>query len=194
MTSSGADDDNSLEIQAIQKKIDAQVLLSHLLKKRNSLGLFYKRILTITNEPKLFYCREPKDKAQVHKLKQIVLNPDTIRLERLDKTKFKIQDCSKNKRSNFVFRCYDDRQCEQWVLIISQEIEKLRGMSPDLRLQHFKQGSQSQVNLPTLALKKQASQDSRGGTPSQHSSQTSLGSKSYLTKSATKTPSHFANL
>jgi len=65
-----------------------------------------------------------------------------------------------------VFRCQDDRQCEQWVLIISQELEKLRGMSPDLRLQHYKQGSQSQVNLPTLALKKQASQDAKGGTPS----------------------------
>jgi len=52
------------------------------------------------------------------------------------------------------------------VLIISQELEKLRGMSPDLRLQHYKQGSQSQVNLPTLALKKQASQDAKGGTPS----------------------------
>ena len=36
--------------------------MSTLLRKRNSLGLFYKRILTLTNEPKLFYCREPKDK------------------------------------------------------------------------------------------------------------------------------------
>lgn len=92
VNSGGGDDDNSLEMQTIHKKLDAQVLQSAVLRKRNTLGLFYKRVLTLTDEPKLFYCREPKDNASVHKLKQIVLNPDSVKLERLDKTKFRIQD------------------------------------------------------------------------------------------------------
>lgn len=91
MTTSGNEEESHSEINQIQQKLKANVIISAVLKKKNSLGLFYKRVVTLTDEPKLFYLKTTKDKASSVP-KQIPLSPETTKLERLDGTKFKLYD------------------------------------------------------------------------------------------------------
>jgi hypothetical protein len=70
-------------------KFGTTIIMKGNLKKRNRFGFFYKRSVTLTDEPK-FYYRKMNELT-----KEIVLHPDTIKLERLDKTKFKILEASK---------------------------------------------------------------------------------------------------
>lgn len=63
----------------------ANTIISDVLKKKNKLGLFYPRRLTLTDEPRLFYFKT----ATSGRTKYIDLNLPHI-LERPDKTKFKI--------------------------------------------------------------------------------------------------------
>lgn len=63
MTTSGNEEESHSEINQIQQKLKANVIISAVLKKKNSLGLFYKRVVTLTDEPKLFYLKTTKDKA-----------------------------------------------------------------------------------------------------------------------------------
>lgn len=94
MTSAG---DEASFIEDFKKK---NVILKANLKKKTRLGFFYKRTVTLTNEPKIYHRKENG------MVKDIVLNPEYIRLERLDKTKFKILEFSK-KKMIYVFRCHD---------------------------------------------------------------------------------------
>jgi hypothetical protein len=136
----------------MQNRMEENVILNAVLKKKNSLGLFYKRIVTLTDEPRLFYMKTSKEKSSVPK--QISLHADYTKLERLDSTKFKLCDSSRGKKYYFVFRCFSAQECEQWVMKLSIELDKLKGFSPGKRLDLYKQGSHSQINLPSLALKK----------------------------------------
>ena len=103
LTTMGHDDD--IIEQKVQQRFSANIVLTSNLKKKNRLGFFYKRIVTLTDEPKLYYLKETKERDR-HK--HINLDPETTRLERLDKTKFKILDLSRNKKLlTFVFRCHD---------------------------------------------------------------------------------------
>jgi hypothetical protein len=90
------------------------------LKKKNRFGLFFKRRLAITDEPKLYYNRNYKDNDAN---KFIELTNET-RLERLDKVRFKISVGEMNKGIKrdkiFVFRCNDVKECEEWILVISE--------------------------------------------------------------------------
>lgn len=75
------------------QKIDhSKVIIKSHLKKRNRFGFFYKRSVTLTDEPKIYYRRQNEIS------KEIVLHPDTIKLERLDQTKFKITERTKTKK------------------------------------------------------------------------------------------------
>jgi hypothetical protein len=112
------------------------VIISAILKKKNSLGLFYKRIVTLTDEPRLFYMKTSKENASVPK--QISLHADYTKLERLDSTKFRLCDSSKGKKYFFVFRCYSAQECEQWIMKISLELDKLKGLSPSKRTELYK--------------------------------------------------------
>lgn len=56
-------------------------------------------------------------------VKEINLNQETIKLERLDKTKFKILEHSKQKKMQYVFRCHDAQECDQWIYNIQTELE-----------------------------------------------------------------------
>lgn len=86
------------------------------------MGFFYKRIVTLTDEPKLYYLRESKDKVRN---KHINLDHDYTKLERVDKTKFKIVDSSRGKKVHFVFRCHDAQECELWIMKICGELDKM---------------------------------------------------------------------
>lgn len=183
MTTSGIEDDNET-IEEINKNNipTARVVLQGVLKKRNSLGLFYKRLVTLTEEPKLFYLKTSEKGAGP---KQISFN-DNTKLERLDSTKFKIYDNSKGKKAVlFIFRCSSAQECEHWVLRLNFELEKLReiiSLTPEKRAQVMKQQSLSSISVNSAQLKT----DSRDSTPQ------SAGGRSHLTKSAHKTPSQFA--
>ncbi len=48
-------------------------------------------MITLTDEPKLYYMREPKERDR-NVPKHINLDPDYTKLERIDKTKFKVID------------------------------------------------------------------------------------------------------
>jgi hypothetical protein len=63
----------------------------------------------LTDEPKFYYRKEGS------LAKEIVLNPEYIKLERLDKTKFKIIENSRSKKEQYVFRCHDAKECEDWI-------------------------------------------------------------------------------
>ena len=75
--------------------------------------------MTLTSEPKIYY------RKQNALIKEIPLHPDTTRLERLDKTKFKIIHHTKQKKMQHVFRCHDSKECEDWVHVIINQIENL---------------------------------------------------------------------
>lgn len=95
MTSTGIDEDNPM---SYGQKFSAHIIKTTSIKKKNRLGLFYKRILNLTDEPKLFYFRENKEKEKkAHKTKYLNLHPDITRLERLDQTKFKVSDYTAKK-------------------------------------------------------------------------------------------------
>jgi hypothetical protein len=103
-------------------QFSARIVKTSSLKKKNRLGLFYKRTVSLTDEPKIFYFREAKLKT-----KHLTLHPETTRLERLDSTKFKLTDFSRNKKGQvYVFRCYDAGECSDWVHKIMVELDKLK--------------------------------------------------------------------
>jgi hypothetical protein len=67
------------------------------LKKKNRIGLYWKRIVILTLDPKLTYFTDPKEK------KEIVFDKD-ICIERVGKYKFKIFHKTK-KDFTHVFKC-----------------------------------------------------------------------------------------
>lgn len=59
-----AEDDNDAimttkgdEAGDLDGEIISRIIASTIVKKKNRLGLFYKRDLTLTDEPRLFYCK-----------------------------------------------------------------------------------------------------------------------------------------
>lgn len=88
LSSAGVVEEESLTENDSVKALNTVILKSHL-KKKTRLGFFYKRAVTLTSDAKIIY---RKDKGLV---KEIPLTPESIRLERLDKTKFKILEQSK---------------------------------------------------------------------------------------------------
>lgn len=83
MTTMGMEDD-SIIYDDNNKYGSSSVIFKTHLKKRNRFGFFYKRTVTLTDEPKIYYRKQNELSKEIH------LHPDSIRLERLDKTKFKI--------------------------------------------------------------------------------------------------------
>jgi hypothetical protein len=97
-----------------------EVIISANLKKKNRFGFYFKRRLNLTAEPKLCYYKDYKDNAHV---KDIELSGDT-KLERLNKTNFKISIVHHAQKKEkveklYVFRCNDDKQCDDWIFKIS---------------------------------------------------------------------------
>lgn len=145
LTTTTIDPEEELIEQTSRVQIQANIVLRAHLKKRSGLGFFNKRTVVLTDEPRLYYIKQQKDKVR-HK--HINLDPESTRLERIDKTKFKIVDfkANSNKKSNYIFRCHDVNECESWIMHIIQQLDKMRAsyMSADRQAQHqFKQGSQS---------------------------------------------------
>eukprot|EP00347_Sterkiella_histriomuscorum_P012122 403369810 len=170
LTTMATEDDITIEHQ-VHGVISANVVLSAHLKKKNRLGFFYKRIVTLTDEPKLYYLKSSGNKDR-HK--HIHLDPENTKLERLDKTKFKVIDFRGGKKHIFVFRCHDANECETWIMQICNMLDKMKNKLPSDKqaLNQFKQGSQSHVNV----LQKMQSQEQ----------QNPQMAKSYISKSATK--------
>jgi hypothetical protein len=79
-------------------------------------------------------------------VKIITLSPDTIKLERLDRTKFKIVESSLKKKMIYVFRCHDVTECELWIYHIMLQLDNVNKSSPG-KMQNldYKYGSQSMV-------------------------------------------------
>ena len=85
---------------------DYHVMLSTCVKKRNRFGLFFKRRLTLTDQPKLYYYKDTKGNSPD---KIIDLDQHT-KIERLDRIKFKITVLitlpNKTKKEDvYVFKC-----------------------------------------------------------------------------------------
>jgi hypothetical protein len=60
------------------------------------------------------------------------MTPDCTKLERLDRTKFKLtfNNILKAKKDLFIFRCHDTKECDLWVVKIQTELDKLKVGSP----------------------------------------------------------------
>ena len=82
MTTVGLDDD-STELPPTPTRTKAKILATSHLKKKNRFMLFWKRVLILTDEPKLYY-HKPGNNTEV---KNIQMDEETF-VERLDKTKF----------------------------------------------------------------------------------------------------------
>lgn len=124
------------------------------MKKRSGLGFFNKRTVVLTDEPRLYYIKQQKDKVR-HK--HINLDPESTRIERLDKVKFKIIDfkANVNKKSHYIFRCHDAQECDTWIMQIIHQLDKMRasymsGAQHALVMQ--KQGSQSHVSVSSSKM------------------------------------------
>lgn len=112
-----------------------QTVLKSNLKKKTRLGFFYKRTVTLTDEPRIYHRR---DNGMT---KSIMIRSDT-KVERLDNTKFKIISMEK-KKTMYVFRCHDIKECDMWVGQILSQIDKLS--SGKLSLGPNTVGSQSML-------------------------------------------------
>ena len=74
--------------------------MSAVLKKKNRFGLYFKRKLNLTNEPKLFYYKGGvKDTSR----KQYIELDFETKLERLDKNKFKISAIPINHKREKIY-------------------------------------------------------------------------------------------
>lgn len=76
----------------------------------------------------MHYLKDVKDKIRT---KHVILDPEITRLERPDKTKFRIVLFIKGKKQSYEFRCHDANECDTWVLKIANELDKHKNMSPD---------------------------------------------------------------
>ncbi len=106
------------------------IVISKIVKKKGNFGIFFKRLLTLTDEPKLAYTN---DGGKIYK-KFIDLGPET-KIARLNQTTFKINYLDINPAAlgsgNIVlvggkkpellitFRCENAKECDEWVLKIS---------------------------------------------------------------------------
>ena len=128
MRTSGGDESENPKILCSQDECH-EVIISENLKKKNRFGFYFKRRLSLTAEPKLCYYKDYKENPN---MKDIELSTET-RLERLDKTKFKISiahiAAQKKVEKIYIFRCNDEKQCEDWIFKISNEIDKVKGQS-----------------------------------------------------------------
>lgn len=98
-----------------------------LLKKKNRIGFFYKRILTLTEEPRLGFSKDGQNFFQ----KTLTLGEDT-KVSKVDQMKFKLsywktsQSTGTKKEVVRIFKCNDAKQCDEWVsaLLIAIETAK----------------------------------------------------------------------
>jgi hypothetical protein len=61
------------------------IVISQIIKKKNRFGLFYKKLLTLTDEPKLGYTTDG-----LHPFKKLIELSEDTKLVRLDQTRYKI--------------------------------------------------------------------------------------------------------
>lgn len=106
------------------------IVISKIVKKKGNFGIFFKRLLTLTDEPRLAYTN---DGGKIYK-KFIDLGPDT-KIAKVNQTTFKINYPDLNPAvlgsGNIVyvggkkpellitFRCENAKECDDWVLKIS---------------------------------------------------------------------------
>jgi hypothetical protein len=106
------------------------IVISKIVKKKGNFGIFFKRLLTLTDDPRLAYTN---DGGKIYK-KFIDLGSDT-KIVKLNQTTFKINypDLNpaplssgnivyvggKKPELQITFRCENAKECDDWVLKIS---------------------------------------------------------------------------
>lgn len=105
------------------------IVISKIVKKKGNFGIFFKRLLTLTDEPKLAYTNEG---GKIFK-KFIDLGFDT-KITKINQTTFKINYPDLNLATQgsgsvistggkkpelmITFRCESAKECDDWVLKI----------------------------------------------------------------------------
>jgi hypothetical protein len=102
------------------------IILQHILKKKNRFGLYYKRLLTLTDEPKLGCSADG-----LHPFKKTIELSEETKLVRLDQTRFKISypgksipgSTAKKVEKVTTLKASDVKQCEEWIMALTTIIE-----------------------------------------------------------------------
>ena len=101
-------------------------MISKIIKKKGKFGIFFKRLLTLTDEPRLAYTNDGNNL-----FKKIIDLGEETKLNRINLTQFKInyhdRPTAASYRTNstaatpeisITFKCNDAKECEEWFLKI----------------------------------------------------------------------------
>lgn len=123
----GTNDESSehYDINVHPHHIQSQILAQSMVKKKNRLRMYWSRMLILTDEPRLFYYKPNNDNKD---LKQIDLD-FLCKAEKVEKTKFAVitpDPTDYKKKRIYEFRCNDEKETENWVVFIQDQIAILK--------------------------------------------------------------------